>query len=186
MSEFGIESLAIQDVKLITPFYREDNRGFFMKTLEKDVYAGFGLQADIFEDFESYSHGGVIRGLHFQTKNPQIKIVRAIMGTVHDVAVDLRPGSSTFGKYVDAVLSDKNHHILWIPAGFAHGFEVLSSEALMSYKCVGRYQAGYDTGICWDDTDIGIKWHTENPVVSDRDRQLQTLKQYLESGEQML
>lgn len=177
-SDFSIQDLSISDVKLITPFYREDSRGYFLKSLEKDVFKEWGLDVDIYEDFESYSRKGVVRGLHFQTKHPQIKIVRAIRGTIHDIIVDLRKDSSTFGNYVDVILSDENHQCLWIPEGFAHGFEVLSEDAIMSYKCIGKYLNGYDTGIKWDDKDLLLPWKTPNPVISDRDAGLMSFDEF--------
>lgn len=177
-TEFAVENLAIEDVKLITPFYVEDNRGYFLKSIERDVFMGWGLDADIYEDFESYSKKGVIRGMHFQTQNPQVKIVRALHGTIHDIVVDLRHDSPTFGKYTDAILSDENHHALWVPAGFAHGFEVLSEDAVMSYKCVGKYLKGYDTGIRWNDRDLNLPWRTVEPIVSEKDANLMSFAEY--------
>lgn len=177
-SSFKVMDMPLDGVKKITPFYMEDNRGFFLKSIEKQVFQDWRLDVDIYEDFESYSHRNVIRGLHFQTKEPQIKIVRAISGKIHDVVVDLRKNSPTFGKHLDVILSDENHDSLWIPAGFAHGFEVLSENALMSYKCIGKYLKGYDTGIQWNDKDIGIEWTTRNPIVSEKDSKLMTLKEF--------
>lgn len=177
---FEIQDLNLQGLKLITPFFVEDDRGYFLKSAERDVYKQWGLDLDIYEDFESYSVKGVIRGLHFQTYMPQIKIVRAIRGNIHDVVVDLRKDSATFGQYADVVLSDSNHNILWIPEGFAHGFEVLSDDAIMSYKCVGKYQKGYDTGIVWNDAELGIQWQTQKPIVSERDAQLMSFRKFRE------
>lgn len=177
-TDFKIQELQIEGVKLITPFYAEDSRGYFLKSLERDVFRGWGLNADIQEDFETYSKKGVIRGLHFQTQHPQVKIVRALKGTIHDVVVDLRKGSKNFGKYVEVMLDDKDHNILWVPAGFAHGFEVLSEDAVVSYKCVGKYSKGHDTGICWNDKDISVKWETENPIVSEKDAGLMSFREF--------
>ena len=179
-TDFFAEDLEIKGVKLITPFYREDNRGYFLKSLEKDVFREWGLCAEIYEDFESYSKKGVIRGLHFQTKNPQVKIVRAIKGTIHDVVVDLRKDSETFGKYADAILSEENHKSLWVPEGFAHGFEVLSEDAIMSYKCIGKYLAGFDTGIYWNDSDLAIEWQTKDPIVSEKDAALMSFREFID------
>lgn len=179
-TDFSIQNLAIEGVKLITPFYIEDNRGYFLKSVEKDVFKEWGLDVDIYEDFESFSRKGVVRGLHFQTQEPQIKIVRAIYGTIHDIVVDLRKDSETFGQYADVILSDENHHSLWVPEGFAHGFEVLSENAIMSYKCIGRYLKGYDMGICWNDRDLGIKWKTAEPVVSERDAALMSFREFVD------
>lgn len=177
-TNFEIEELSLKGVKKITPFYMEDVRGSFLKSIEKDVFKEWGLNVDIYEDFESYSKKGVIRGLHFQTQNPQIKIVRTIRGTVRDVVVDLRADSATFGNYISVILSDQNHNSLWIPAGFAHGFEVLSEDAIMSYKCIGRYLKGYDTGICWNDEELNIQWETKNPIVSDKDAGLMSFAEF--------
>ena len=92
--------------------------------------------------------------------------------------VDLRRGSKTFGKYMDVILSEENHNSLWVPEGFAHGFEVLSEDAVMSYKCIGKYLPGFDTGICWNDSDLAIDWQTKNPVVSKKDASLMTLREF--------
>lgn len=120
--DFNIQDLPIQGAKLISPFYIQDERGYFLKNYEKDIFEQWDLCTDIYESFESSSKRGVIRGLHFQTLKPQSKIVRVIRGTVRDVIVDLRKDSETFGKYIDVILSDKNHLSLWVPKGFAHGF----------------------------------------------------------------
>ena len=178
-STFQITDLELTGVKLITPFYVEDERGYFLKSVERDVFREWGLDADIYEDFESYSKKGVVRGMHFQTKNPQIKLVRAIRGTIHDIIVDLRKDSATFGKYIDVILSEENHNALWVPEGFAHGFEVLSDDAIVSYKCVGKYLSGFDTGICWNDTDLQLPWVNENPIVSQKDAALMTLQTFV-------
>lgn len=179
-TEFNVQDTEFEGLKVITPFYMEDNRGYFLKSVEKDIYKGFGLDVDIYEDFESYSKKDVVRGLHFQTKNPQIKIVRVIKGKINDIVVDLRKNSKTFGKYLSYELSDENHSSLWIPAGFAHGFRVLSDEgAIMSYKCIGKYLKGYDTGIKWNDKDLGIDWEIENPIISEKDENLQGFKEFV-------
>ena len=178
IKDFNIIKTDIEDVKIITPFYREDDRGYFLKDFEKDIFQEWGVENDIYENFQSYSKHGVIRGLHFQTQNPQIKIVSTIVGKVHDIAVDLRKDSPTFGKYVDIILSDENHNRLWIPRGFAHGFEVISDFAIMSYKCIGKYENNCDTGIRYDDPDIGIEWEIGNPIISERDGQLMSFKDF--------
>lgn len=177
--DFSVEDGGLDGLKVITPFYEEDDRGYFLKSFEQQVYSSLGLENEISEDFESFSRKGVIRGMHFQARKPQIKAVRVIMGEVHDIAVDLRLGSPTFGRYADFILSDQNHLILWIPKGFAHGFEVLSENAVMSYKCIGKYEAGYDSGILWNDHELNLPWQTRNPVVSVRDSRLQTLGEFL-------
>ncbi|MDD6798671.1 MAG: dTDP-4-dehydrorhamnose 3,5-epimerase [Clostridia bacterium] len=178
MSNFGIRSAEIEDVKIIEPFFVEDERGYFVKSIEKDVYKSFGLELDIFEEFETYSKKDVIRGLHFQTKNPQTKIVRVITGEVYDVVVDLRSGSPTFGQWCGFELSDKNKNSVWIPAGFAHGFRALSDDVIMAYKCIGKYEKGYDTGIIWNDKTLNIEWGIDNPIVSEKDSKLMSFSEY--------
>lgn len=182
MTRFDIKDLSIEGLKIITPFYMEDDRGFFLKSFEKDVYAGFGVKNEIYEDFESGSKKGVVRGLHFQTKDMQTKMVRVISGEIFDVAVDIRKDSGTFGKYEARILNDNNHEIFYIPEGFAHGFMVLSDYAIVSYKCAGKFLGEYDSGIRWNDPDINIDWpNTENIIISEKDSKLMSLEEYKEN-----
>lgn len=174
-----VKDTCLEGLKIIIPCYTEDNRGYFIKSLERDVLKQYGLELTIDEEFESCSKKGVIRGLHFQQKNPQIKIVKVVTGTVYDVAVDLRKGSPTFGSHFGMELSDKNHFSLWIPSGFAHGFRVLTEDAIMSYRCIGKYDKKYDTGIRWDDPDLAISWNTQQPIISDKDDQLQSFRDFV-------
>lgn len=185
-SKFECNNLEIKDVKVITPFYMEDERGYFLKSIEKDVFAQWNLKLDIYETFETYSKRAVIRGLHFQTENPQAKIVRVIKGKIRDVIVDLRDGSETFGKYIVVELSDNNRSIVWIPKGFAHGFEVMSEDALVSYTCIGKYSKETDTGIVWNDKTLAINWMTEYPIVSEKDSKLQTFEQFCDKYKGLL
>ena len=175
---FDIRDTSIEGVKIIQPFYVEDNRGYFLKSFEKDVFHSFGLENEVYEDFESYSKKNVIRGMHFQTKSPQIKIVRAIKGIIQDVVVDIRRDSATYGKWESFELSEDNHYALWVPAGFAHGFRVISEDAIVSYKCIGKYLAGFDSGIKWNDAELNINWGIEEPIVSPRDKELMTFKEF--------
>lgn len=179
MINFEVKNL-LGEVKLLSPFYMEDERGYFLKTIEKDVFKKWGLNVEIQEIFETYSKQKVIRGLHFQTKDPQTKIVRVIKGRIHDVVVDLRKGSPDFGKSLDVILNDEERNSLWIPAGFAHGFEVLSEDALVSYQCIGKYQKEFDTGICWNDKELAVKWETKDPIVSDKDAALMSFREFVE------
>lgn len=179
-SDFEFKDGELKGVKLISPFYTEDSRGYFLKSMERDIFKAAGIEADIYEDFESYSKKNVIRGMHFQTHEPQIKLVRAIKGKVKDVLIDLRRGSKTFGQIMQIELSEENHLSVLVPKGFAHGFRVLSEEALVSYKCIGKYLSKYDTGILWNDKDLEIDWGINNPIVSERDNQLMTFKQFEE------
>lgn len=177
-TETGLEGLVI-----VNPFFASDERGYLLKSFEKEVFAKAGLEVSVFEDFESLSKKGVVRGLHFQTLHPQAKYVRAIMGEVFDVAVDLRMDSPTFGRWHAEVLSSENRKGLLIPAGFAHGFQALSSHALISYKCDGAYSPETDTGIRWDDSDLGISWpNPADAVLSARDASLMLFAEYVEKG----
>lgn len=178
-TRFDIKETSLSGLKRIIPFYKEDNRGYFLKSFEKDIIGAFGLETDIYEEFESFSYKDVIRGMHFQTQNPQAKIVRALKGTIYDVVVDLRKNSSTFGQWQGFELSEDNHESLWIPAGFAHGFRVLSDSAITSYKCMSKYLEVYDTGIKWNDPDIAIEWNILNPVVSPRDDSLMGFQDFV-------
>lgn len=175
---FDMKNTSIEGVKLITPFYCEDERGYFLKNYEKDVFRGFGYEAEIYEEFETYSCKNVIRGLHFQLKSPQIKFVRAIKGTIHDVIVDIRKDSKTFGQWESFELTDKNRVTLVVPAGFAHGFEVVSEDAVVSYKCIGKYLKGYDSGIVWNDSRLNINWDISAPIVSKRDSELMSFQDF--------
>ena len=170
-STFEMQELDMEGVKLITPFYMEDDRGFFLKSVERDIYRQWGLNADIYEDFESYSTKGVIRGLHFQLEKPQTKIVRVIKGAIRDVIVDLRKDSETYGKWVGVILSERNMKQMYISEGFAHGFKVLSDTAKFCYKVTDFYHPNDEGGIAWNDPDIGIEWPEPEiePVLSDKD-----------------
>lgn len=170
MSDFSFAPTLIEGLYVVTPFFRRDKRGFFLKSFEREIFKLNGIDFSVSEDFESYSTKGVIRGLHFQTEQPQAKYVRVLIGCIYDVAVDLRSGSSTFGKWHAELLSEENRKGLLMPAGFAHGFQVLSDKALVSYKCDGVYSPETDTGIRWDDPDLAIDWpHKENVILSERD-----------------
>ncbi|MDF2537575.1 MAG: dTDP-4-dehydrorhamnose 3 [Herbinix sp.] len=179
MSDFKVKELELEGVRLITPFYREDSRGYFLKSLERDVYQGLGLSAEIYESFESYSKKNVLRGMHFQTQNPQIKLVRVIVGTIYDVILDLRKDSPTFGKWRGIELTDQNHLCLWIPAGFAHGFRVISEAAIVSYQCIGKYLSDCDSGIKYNDPNIAIDWGAGEPIVSEKDNRLQSFEEFI-------
>lgn len=177
---FSIENCKIDGLKIIHPFYVEDERGFFLKSFEQDIFASFGLDNVISEDFESFSYKNVIRGMHFQVHNPQIKMVRAITGKIMDVAVDLRKDSPAFGEWESVILSEENHDVFWIPAGFAHGFRVLTDNAIVSYKCVGKYDKETDTGIRWNDEDISIDWGMDEAraIVSEKDKMLMSFDDF--------
>ena len=181
---FEFKKLDIPDVVLIKPKVFEDKRGFFMETYKKEEFEKAGIKGDFIQDNHSKSKYGVLRGLHFQ-KEPyaQAKIVRCIRGIIYDVAVDLRKNSSYFGKYVAVILSEYNKHQLYIPRGFAHGFVVLSNEAEIVYKVDNIYAPDYESGLMWNDPDINIKWPVDNPIISEKDKKLPTLKELKERNE---
>jgi dTDP-4-dehydrorhamnose 3,5-epimerase len=163
---------AIPDVLLVQPVIHADSRGFFVETWHEARYAAAGITGPFVQDNHSRSVRHTLRGLHYQVGRPQAKLVRAATGTVFDVAVDLRRSSPTFGRWACAVLSDENHHQLWIPPGFAHGFYVLSAQADVVYKCTTAYSADLDRALRWDDPRLGIEWPLSDgvaPVLSPKD-----------------
>ncbi|MBQ9789072.1 MAG: dTDP-4-dehydrorhamnose 3,5-epimerase [Lentisphaeria bacterium] len=168
---FEFVKLDIDGVVLVKPKVYGDHRGFFMETYKKSEFFENGITVDFNQDNHSKSTKGVLRGLHFQ-KAPyaQAKLVRCGRGRIYDVAVDIRPDSPTFGKYVKVELSEENKHMIFIPAGFAHGFVVLSDEAELLYKASGEYNAAADSGILWNDPDINIDWEIDfEPILSEKD-----------------
>lgn len=178
MGTFLFNKTKLKDVYLIDSFSIEDNRGYFTKDFEKGIFAQNNLDLNLYESFESFSWKNVIRGLHFQKSEPQAKLVRAVTGNIFDVIVDLRAGSETFGKWEGFYLTENNKKSLFIPKGFAHGFCVRSINAIVSYKCIGKYHKGTDSGILWNDKELLIDWGIENPVISERDLSLMTFKEF--------
>ena len=171
----NIITTALDGVIIIEPEVFRDNRGFFMETYSRAKYKEAGVVCDFVQDNLSYSMKGTLRGLHFQVKRPQAKFVQVITGEIFDVAVDIRPGSSTFGKWAGVYLSEKNKRQLFIPEGFAHGFCVISETAHFLYKCSDFYFQHDEGGILWSDPDIGIDWPVKDPIVSEKDKQLPRL-----------
>ena len=180
MAGFKITETSIKGLLVIEPGLFRDERGYFMETYNRAALKEAGLDVVFVQDNESKSTKGVLRGLHFQTKFPQGKLVRVISGAVFDAGVDLRPGSPTFGKYRGFILSGENHRMLYLPEGFAHGFLVLSDYALFTYKCTNFYHPEFDAGIIYNDGDIGIKWPFEESdiILSEKDRMLPALKSF--------
>lgn len=181
MSNFSFTKLGLEGAYLIEYFSVGDNRGGFSKSFEKDIYKEAGIDFTLNETFISVSAKNVIRGLHFQTRNPQAKLVSVPKGKVYDVIVDLRPESPTFKKWEGYELSDKNHKALYVPRGFAHGFVSLEDGTLMMYQCDGAYDKETDTGIRFDDPDIGIEWPVDlkKTIHSTRDLGLQSFAEYV-------
>ncbi len=177
MGNFIFNKTSIDGVYIIEPKVFGDNRGYFMKTYNREQFLEAGLDMTFVQDNESRSTKGVLRGLHFQKKHSQGKLVRATKGEVFDVAVDLRHGSPTYGKYEAVILTEENKKQFYIPEGFAHGFLVLSDEAVFNYKCL--YAPEYDGGVMWNDNDINIKWpldKIEDIVLSEKDKVNPNLK----------
>ncbi|MFZ0483254.1 MAG: dTDP-4-dehydrorhamnose 3,5-epimerase [Desulfobacterales bacterium] len=170
-----IITTSIEGILIIEPKTFKDNRGFFMETYNQKRYNTSGINATFVQDNLSYSLKNTLRGLHFQIKHPQAKLIQVISGEIFDVAVDLRSGSATFGKWTGIHLSDENKRQMYIPKGFAHGFCVLSEFALFHYKCSDFYVPEDEGGLIWSDPDIGIEWPVENPIISEKDNQFQKL-----------
>lgn len=172
-----IEKTPIDGVRIVTPDIYRDRRGYFLETHQSRRYAQMGIDVDFVQDNLSWSVRGTLRGLHFQRKKPQAKLVSAVYGEIFDVAVDIRPGSSSFGKWVGVRLTAEEGRQVFIAEGFAHGFCVLSLRALVHYKCSDIYMPEDEGGILWSDEDIGIQWPVKNPLVSPKDRALPLLGQ---------
>lgn len=155
-----------------------DDRGFFLERFREDKFQALGVNERFVQDNHSRSSPGVLRGLHYQTNPQQGKLVTAIRGRIWDVAVDLRKGSATYGKYFGVELNETNCLSLWVPYGFAHGFCVLGeSDADVTYKVTGFYNAATEGGVCWDDKDLAIDWPVKRPQVSARDAALASFSQ---------
>lgn len=158
MGKFQFETTAIPGVVVIEPTVFGDDRGYFMETYHRETFAAAGIEDEFVQDNQSRSTRGVLRGLHFQTRHTQGKLVRVTMGEVYDVAVDCRPGSETYGKWVGVTLSAENKKMLYIPQGFAHGFLVLSEVAEFCYKCTDLYDPTAEGGIPYDDATVNVQW----------------------------
>jgi dTDP-4-dehydrorhamnose 3,5-epimerase len=166
----NIIQTSLRDCVIIEPKVFGDERGFFLETFQARRYADIaGIDLPFVQDNHSRSSKGVLRGLHFQKTKPQGKLVRVVSGEVYDVAVDIREGSETFGRWHGVILSAQNKRQFWVPPGFAHGFVVLSEIADFEYKCTDYYDPSDEGSISWKDPDLNIDWPIENPVVSDKD-----------------
>ncbi len=175
---FTFTETEIKGAFIIEPKCYGDRRGYFMETYKKSDFERAGLCYDFVQDNQSSSRRGVLRGLHFQKTHPQAKLVRVLRGEVFDVAVDLRRGSETYGKWVGELLSEENKKQFMIPRGFAHGFVVVSETAEFAYKCDALYHPEDEGGIMWNDPDIGILWPDVGEIIlSDKDKKNPTLAQ---------
>lgn len=180
MGKFNFIKTSINDLYIIEPNVFGDNRGYFMETYNYNDFKEAGLDMVFVQDNQSKSKKGVLRGLHFQNKHPQGKLVRVISGEVFDVAVDLRKDSETYGKWYGVVLSAENKKQFYIPEGFAHGFLVLSDEAEFTYKCTDFYHPEDEGGLAWNDAEIGIEWPMDGideTILSDKDKKWRMLKE---------
>jgi len=171
------------DVIIIKPKIFGDNRGFFSEIYRKDLFFGLGLNMEFVQDNHSGSTENVLRGLHFQWDPPMGKLMRVTVGSAFLVAVDIRKGSPTIGRWFGTEISSTNRHQLWAPAGFARGFCVTSDYAEIQYKCTGIYNAECESGIHWNDSEVGIEWPTDNPALSERDIHAQSLSDWLKLPE---
>jgi dTDP-4-dehydrorhamnose 3,5-epimerase len=175
---FKFTELSIPEVILIEPQVFGDERGYFSETYKRSEFEKAGIHLEFVQTNHSRSKKGVLRGLHFQNEpNAQEKLVRSIVGEIFDVAVDIRKGSPTYGKWVGEILSAENKKMLYVPIGFAHGFYVISDEAEMLYKCTAEYAPESESGIIWSDSTISIDWPVKNPIIADKDKTMKTLEE---------
>ena len=179
MGQFRKEATHLGEIVILAPEALGDERGFFMETYRADQFKALGLPTDYVQDNHSRSKKDVLRGLHLQYDPPMGKLMRVTVGRAFQVAVDLRRGSPTLGKWWGVELSAENKKIMWAPASFARGFCVLSDWAEVQYKTTGIYNAQTDVAIRFDDPDIGIQWPIQNPQISERDRKAIPLKEWL-------
>src|SRR6202167_2786372 len=177
------ESRSLRDVVILVPDIFQDSRGFSMETFREDQFKMHALPYLFVQDNHSRCARGVVRGLHFQWEPPMGKLMRVSQGSAFLVAVDIRKGSPTLGKWVGVESSDDNRRQVWAPAGFARGFCVLSETAEIQYKCTGIYSNAAESGIRWDDPKIGIKWPIDDVLLSEKDRTAQTLDEWLSRPE---
>jgi dTDP-4-dehydrorhamnose 3,5-epimerase len=159
----------LEGLVLLGPAVHGDQRGFMVETYRRDGWAELGVDVEFVQHNHSRSSKGTLRGLHFQTEPGQAKLIRCPRGAILDVAVDLRRGSPTFGQWEGHILDDESHHQLFVPVGFGHGFAVLSEIADVTYLLSSLYDPATESGIAWDDPDIGVEWGVEDPLLSERD-----------------
>lgn len=187
INKFEFQELPLKGAFLIKPFCSTDERGAFVKDYSRELFLKTGISHDLKEVFYTISHRGVIRALHFQEVNQQAKLVRCVSGKVYDVIVDLRPDSPTFKQWMGFYLTGENMNELLIPEHFGHGYLVIE-DSIVSYKCAAAFDGEHDSGIMFNDPDIGIRWPFEeiggiaNIIISEKDKKLQSFKEYVEKG----
>ncbi|HYF02653.1 MAG TPA: dTDP-4-dehydrorhamnose 3,5-epimerase [Patescibacteria group bacterium] len=174
-----IESEHLNGIKVIVPDVFKDERGFFMESFRADYFKDAGIPTEFLQENHSGSVQGVVRGLHFQYHEPMGKLIRATVGTVTLIEVDIRKNSPTLGEWVSIEISAENRRQVWIPPGFANGFCVLSNYAEIQYKCTAIYNPKGETGIRWNDPSLKIKWPVDNPILSAKDQSAQMLEEWL-------
>ncbi len=183
MNNFKIEKTFIKDLLVIKSKIFRDRRGFFQEIYNKKSFENLGIIEEFVQDNYSYSQKGVLRGLHFQKKNPQTKIIKVTRGKIYDVVVDLREGSKTYGQYFTTILSEENKFMLYIPKSFAHGFLSLEDGTEVLYKCSDLYKPEDESGILWSDKTLNIDWkfekfgiREEELIISEKDKKLEIFK----------
>ena len=181
--DIRVESRHLGEIVVLVPDVFQDSRGFFMETFREDQFKAMGLPYHFVQDNHSRSAKGVVRGLHFQWDPPMGKLMRVSLGSAFLVAVDMRKGSPTLGQWFGIDVSAENRRQLWAPAGFARGFCVLSDTAEIQYKCTGLYNSKAESGVRWNDPQIGVQWPVEQPSLSQKDSEAQTLDQWLNKPE---
>lgn len=164
-----VSRVPLEEILVIEPRVFEDERGFFMETYRKDRYEKAGIRGPFVQDNFSHSVRGTLRGLHYQIRHPQAKLIQVLRGEILDVVVDIRGGSPAFGRWTSVALSEKNRRQLFVPEGFAHGFSVLSDFADVHYKCTDFYAPEDEGGVLWSDPSLGIDWRVMAPLVSPKD-----------------
>lgn len=182
MSEFVFSETNIKGLQRIQPFIAEDSRGYLSKPFETSIFVARGINLNPWEELRSCSKKGVLRGLHFQRRHSQDKLVQVLHGAVYDVAVDMRAGSATFGQWEGFLLTAENRQMLYIPKGFAHGFLALEDDTLFSYLCGDRYDPESDGGVRWDDPQLAVQWpldRVDKLIVSEKDAALPTLANFV-------
>ena len=178
-----VEKTPIEDLYVVVPSVFEDERGFFMEVYRKDKFKEFGIDSEFVQDNHSRSVKNVLRGLHFQWNPPMGKLMRVTQGRAFLVAVDIRKKSKTLGRWFGVEASAENRKQVYAPAGFARGFFVLSDTAEIQYRCTGLYNSQAESGILWNDPDIGIEWPVKNPILSEKDKTAGTFGEWLKRPE---
>jgi dTDP-4-dehydrorhamnose 3,5-epimerase len=177
-----VEKTPLEGLLIVKPKVFRDPRGFFVETYNRESFAKAGITTEFVQDNHSKSAIGTLRGLHFQTVPGQVKLIRCTLGRIWDVAVDIRPESSTFGQHFGMELTPDDSVMLYIPIGFAHGFLVLSEEAEVQYKCSAVYNPSTEAGIAWDDVDLNVAWPLDQvggtPLLSERDKANQSFSKW--------